>query len=104
MIKNIDALSYKASTRYPGYYTFTYKGESFTNWNLADWININFYEFHHLMKHQFNAELLFAGGELRVYFKDEKVIIELLDWMKSIILARFLIGDTKDHICKMKKN
>lgn len=103
MIQNIDDLSYEKSSRHPEYYIFTYKGEIASNWNLADWIDMDCYQFHELMQKQYNAELLSSNGSSNVYFKDKKTIIEVLDWMKSIILARTLAGDTDSHFVKMLK-
>jgi hypothetical protein len=104
MIKNIDDLSYKKSNQHPGYYIFTYQEETADNWDLSNWINMNYYDFLCLMKNKYHAVLLPSNGDNKPHFKDEKVIIEILDWMKSIIIARILAGDTDLWWTKMLKD
>lgn len=102
MIQNIDDLSYEASKDHTGYYNFVYKGEIVSDWNLSNWIDMNRYDFKNLMEQKYKAESL-PHGDLYVHFKDEKTIIEVLDWMKSIILSRVLAEDTDSWFIKILK-
>lgn len=63
---------------------------------------MNHYDFRNLIEEKYNAISLLRG-DLYIYFKDEKTIIEAIDCMKSIILARVMAGDTNSWFIKILK-